>query len=55
MKVPFFGQFGDPRCILGENLDSLHPYMFVAAVGHRYGILGGAYPHEKFGYTRSPC
>ncbi len=53
MKVPFFGQFGDPRCMLGENLDSLHPYMFCRS--RRPSIpasIGGAYPHEKFGYTK---
>lgn len=53
MQVAFFGQFGDPRCMLGENLDSLHPYMFLAQPSAiDTGILGGAYPYEKFGYTK---
>ncbi len=53
LKVPFFGQFGDPRCMLGENLDSLHPYMFLGQPSAiDTGIISGAYPHEKFGYTK---
>lgn len=53
MKVVFFGQFGDPRCMLGENLDSLHPYMFLSQPSAiDTGIIGGSYPFEKFGYTK---
>jgi branched-chain amino acid transport system substrate-binding protein len=53
MQVPFFGQFGDPRCMLGENLDSLHPYMFLSQPSAiDTGIISGAYPFEKFGYTK---
>ncbi|HSK68957.1 MAG TPA: ABC transporter substrate-binding protein [Candidatus Limnocylindria bacterium] len=53
LKVAFFGQFGDPRCMLGENLDSLHPYMFlVQPSAIDTGILSGAYPNEKFGLTK---
>lgn len=54
MKVAFFGQFGDPRCMLGENLDSLHPYMFlVQPSAIDTGIISGAYPFEKFGMTKA--
>lgn len=53
LKVPFFGQFGDPRCMLGENLDSLNPYMFlVQPSAIQAGIIGGAYPYEKMGMTK---
>ncbi len=53
MKVAFFGQFGDPRCMLGENLDSLHPYMFLSQPSAiDTGIISGAYPFEKFGLTK---
>lgn len=53
LKVAFFGQFGDPRCMLGENLDSLHPYMFlVQPSAIDTGIISGAYPIEKFGMTK---
>ncbi len=53
LKVAFFGQFGDPRCMLGENLDSLNPYMFLSQPSAiDTGIIGGAYPFEKFGYTK---
>lgn len=50
--LAFFGQFGDPRCMLGENLDSLHPYMFlVQPSAIQSGIIGGGYPFEELGYT----
>lgn len=53
LQVAFFGQFGDPRCMLGENLDSLHPYMFLSQPSAiDTGIIGGAYPFEKFGYKK---
>lgn len=29
LQIPYLGQFGDPRVMLGENLDSLNDYMFL--------------------------
>lgn len=50
----FFGQFGDPRCMLGEKLDSLHPYMFlVQPSAIQTGIIGGAYPFEVLGLKKA--
>ena len=50
----FFGQFGDPRCMLGEKLDSLHPYMFlVQPSAIQSGIISGAYPFEKMGLKKA--
>lgn len=54
LGLPFFGQFGDPRCMLGENLDTLHPYMFlVQPSAIESGIISGAYPFEKLGLTKA--
>ncbi len=54
LKVPFFGQFGDPRCMLGENLDTLHPYMFLSQPSAiQSGIISGGYPFEKLGLTKA--
>jgi branched-chain amino acid transport system substrate-binding protein len=51
--ISFLGQFGDPRCMLGENLDSLNRYMFLMQPSsHQSAIISGAYMIEKFGYTK---
>jgi branched-chain amino acid transport system substrate-binding protein len=51
LGLPFLGQFGDPRCMLGENLDSLHEYMFLMQPSSiQSGILMGAYMVETFDY-----
>ena len=53
-KLAFFGQFGDPRCMLGEKLDSLHPYMFlVQPSAIQSGIISGGYPFEKLGLKKA--
>ncbi len=50
LKVPFFGQFSDPRCMLGENLDTLNPYMFlVQPAASQVGVYGMSYLVEKLG------
>jgi len=52
--LAFFGQFGDPRCMLGEKLDTLQPYMFlVQPSAIQSGIIGGAYPFEKMGLKKA--
>ncbi|MBQ6594352.1 MAG: ABC transporter substrate-binding protein [Clostridia bacterium] len=54
MGVPFFGLFGDPRCMLGENLDTLHPYMFLGQPsGYDAGLISGGYPAEVLGLTKA--
>ena len=52
--VPFLGMFGDPRCMLGENLDTLNKYMFlmqpsadqtgIQSVSYLVEVLGCEYP-----------
>lgn len=52
-KISFLGQFGDPRCMLGENLDSLNPYMFLMQPSsHQSAIITGAYMMDKLGYSK---
>ncbi|NLF28107.1 MAG: ABC transporter substrate-binding protein [Clostridiales bacterium] len=54
LGVPFFGLFGDPRCMLGENLDTLHPYMFLGQPsGYDAGLISGSYPHEVLGLNKA--
>lgn len=54
LGVPFFGLFGDPRCMLGENLDTLHPYMFLGQPSaYDAGLISGGYPHEVMGLTKA--
>lgn len=51
--ISFLGQFGDPRCMLGENLDSLNRYMFLMQPSaHQSAIIAGAYMVEKLGYNK---
>ncbi|WRS26356.1 ABC transporter substrate-binding protein [Oscillospiraceae bacterium MB08-C2-2] len=53
LKMPFLGQFGDPRCMLGENLDTLNPYMFLMQPSAaQAGIISGLYMMEKLGLSK---
>ena len=53
MGVVFFGQFGDPRVMLGEDLNTLNPYMFlVQPSAIETGIIAGGYMHEVLGLRR---
>ena len=50
LQVPFLGQFGDPRCMTGENYDSLNPYMFLMQPSAtQSGIQSLSYLVEKLG------
>ena len=50
LEVPFLGMFGDPRCMLGENYDTLNPYMFLMQPSSaQTGIQGLSYLVEKLG------
>ncbi len=50
LEVAFMGQFGDPRCMLGENLDTLNPYMFLMQPSAaQSGIQAISYLVEKMG------
>lgn len=50
LEIPFLGQFGDPRCMIGENYDSLNPYMFLMQPSAaQSGIQGLSYLVEKQG------
>jgi len=54
LGLSFFGQFGDPRCMLGQDLKTLNPYMFlVQPSAIQSGIIGGAYPWEKMGKKKA--
>lgn len=51
--ISFIGQFGDPRCMLGENLDTLNPYMFLMQPSsHQSAIISGAYMVDKLGLSK---
>lgn len=46
--ISYLGQFGDPRCMLGENLDTLNPYMFLMQPSAtQSAIIAGAYMIDK--------
>ena len=50
LKVAYLGQFGDPRCMQGENLDSLNPYMFLMQPSAaQSGLFSISYLVEKLG------
>jgi len=52
-KLSFLGQFGDPRCMLGEKMDTLNPYMFLMQPSAtQSGIISGAYMIEKLGFKK---
>lgn len=52
-KLAFLGMFGDPRCMLGQNLDKLNPYMFLMQPStEQTAITTGAYMVEKLGYKK---
>lgn len=52
-KLSFLGMFGDPRCMLGQNLDKLNPYMFLMQPStEQTAITTGAYMVEKLGYKK---
>jgi len=52
-KLVFLGMFGDPRCMLGEKLDKLNPYMFLMQPStEQTAIISGAYMIEKLGYKK---
>jgi branched-chain amino acid transport system substrate-binding protein len=54
LGLPFFGQFGDPRCMLGEDLKTLNPYMFlVQPSAIQSGIISGGYPFEVMGLKKA--
>jgi len=49
-RLSFLGMFGDPRCMLGEKLDKLNPYMFLMQPStEQTAIITGAYVVEKLG------
>ncbi len=53
LELPFLGQFGDPRVMLGENLDSLNPYMFLMQPSAaQSAIISGAYMVDELGFTK---
>lgn len=52
-KLAFLGMFGDPRCMLGEKMNALNPYMFLMQPStEQTAITTGAYMVEKFGYKK---
>lgn len=52
-KLSFLGMFGDPRCMLGEKLDTLNPYMFLMQPStEQTAITTGAYMVEKLGLKK---
>jgi len=52
-KLAFLGMFGDPRCMLGQNLDKLNPYMFLMQPStEQSAITCGSYMIEKLGYKK---
>lgn len=52
-RVSFLGMFGDPRCMLGQNMDTLNPYMFLMQPStEQTAITTGAYLVERLGLKK---
>ena len=52
-KLAFLGMFGDPRCMLGEKMDTLNPYMFLMQPStQQTAITTGAYLVERLGLKK---
>lgn len=53
LEVAFLGQFGDPRCMQGENLDGLNKYMFLMQPSaSQSGVQAASYLAEVKGVTK---
>lgn len=53
LGVAFLGQFGDPRCMLGDNLDTLNNWMFLMQPSaSQSGIYCASYLHETVGCNK---
>ena len=52
-KLVFLGMFGDPRCMLGEKMDTLNRYMFLMQPStEQTAITTGAYLVERLGLKK---
>ncbi len=52
-KLVFLGMFGDPRCMLGEKMDTLNRYMFLMQPSTmQTAITTGAYMVERLGLKK---
>lgn len=50
VKVPIVGSFADPRSSMGEDLNTLYPYMFVMqATSDMFGQREAEYVYQNFG------